>query len=82
MHIFFWLVVGILAGALASTLVGGGPGGIFGDLVIGLCGSLLGGFLFKTFVGHSYGGWMGSTLVAFVGAVVLLLVVRGIGRRR
>jgi uncharacterized membrane protein YeaQ/YmgE (transglycosylase-associated protein family) len=45
-------------------------------------GAFLGGWLFKTFLGHSYSGWIGSTGVAFVGAVLLLLVVRAVSGRR
>lgn len=83
MHILFWIVVGIIAGALAKMVVPGeGPGGVIGDLVIGLIGALLGGFLFQLVVGHSYGGWIGSTLVAFIGAVVLLAIGRALTGRR
>lgn len=81
MHILFWIIVAVIAGALAKSVVGAGPGGTIGDLVIGLVGALLGGWLFTTLVGHSYGGWVGSTVVAFVGAVVLLLIMRSFYRR-
>ena len=53
------------------------------DLIVGLVGALLGGWLFQLILGHSYSGWIGSTLVAFVGAVILLFIVRAItGRGR
>ena len=82
-HLVFWIIVGIVAGLLAKMVVPGeGPGGVLGDLVIGILGAFLGGWLFKTFLGHSYSGWMGSTAVAFVGAVLLLLVVRAVSSRR
>ena len=82
-HLVFWIVVGIVAGLFAKMVVPGeGPGGILGDLVIGVVGAFLGGWLFTTFLGHSYSGWMGSTLVAFVGAVVLLFIMRAFGGRR
>lgn len=83
MHILFWIVVGIIAGALAKAVVpGAGPAGVLGDLIIGIVGALVGGWLFLTFAGHSYGGWIGSTLVAFIGAVVLLVVLRALSGRR
>jgi uncharacterized membrane protein YeaQ/YmgE (transglycosylase-associated protein family) len=85
MHgLIFWIVVGIIAGALAKAVVPGQAGrGWFGDLILGLVGALLGGWLFNTFAGHSYGGPIGSTFVAFVGAVVLLVIGRALsGNRR
>jgi uncharacterized membrane protein YeaQ/YmgE (transglycosylase-associated protein family) len=79
MHLIFWIIVGIVAGALAKMVVPGeGPGGMIGDLIIGILGALAGGWLFSVFLGHSYSGWIGSTLVAFVGAVVLLFILRAV----
>ena len=81
MHLLFWIIVGIIAGALAKSAVPGeGPGGILGDLVTGIVGAILGGWIFQALMGHSYAGWIGSTIVAFVGAVVLLLILRAIRR--
>jgi uncharacterized membrane protein YeaQ/YmgE (transglycosylase-associated protein family) len=78
MHIIFWIIVGIIAGALARAVVPSaeGRGGWGMDLIVGLIGALIGGFVFNAIVGHSMGGWIGSTIVAFVGAVILLLIVR------
>jgi uncharacterized membrane protein YeaQ/YmgE (transglycosylase-associated protein family) len=82
-HLIFWIIVGIVAGFLAKIVVPGeGPGGIVGDLIVGVVGAFAGGWLFNTFLGHSYSGWVGSTLVAFVGAVVLLLVLRAVTGKR
>jgi uncharacterized membrane protein YeaQ/YmgE (transglycosylase-associated protein family) len=82
-YLVFWIVVGIVAGLLAKMVVPGeGPAGIFGDLVIGVLGAFLGGWLFQTFLGHTYSGWVGSTGVAFVGAVVLLVIIRAVTGRR
>jgi len=75
--------VGIVAGFLAKTVFPGeAPAGILGDLVIGVVGAFLGGWLFTKFLGHSYGGWVGSVGVAFVGALVLLVVIRAVSGRR
>ncbi len=82
-NIVFWIIVGIVAGLLAKMAVPGeGPGGILGDLVIGIVGAFIGGWLFAQFLGRQYTGWVGSTLVAFVGAVVLLLLIRAVSRSR
>ncbi|MBV9850913.1 MAG: GlsB/YeaQ/YmgE family stress response membrane protein [Armatimonadetes bacterium] len=84
MTIVFWVIVGIIAGALARAVVPSaeGQGGWGTDLIIGLVGALIGGFLFNALLGHSYGGWVGSTVVAFIGAVILLAIVRAFSRRR
>ncbi len=83
MHIIFWIIVGIIAGALARAVVPNPERGGWGtDLIIGLIGALLGGFVFDLILGHSYNGWIGSTFVAFVGAVILLFVVRAFTGRR
>jgi uncharacterized membrane protein YeaQ/YmgE (transglycosylase-associated protein family) len=78
MNIIFWIIVGIIAGALARAVVPSaeGRGGWGMDLIVGLIGALIGGWVFSEFLGHSYNGWIGSTIVAFVGAVILLFVVR------
>lgn len=83
-NLVFWIIVGIVAGILAKAVVRGeGPGGILGDLVVGIAGAFIGGWLFTRFLGHSYKGWIGSTVVAFVGAIVLLIAIRLVsgGRR-
>jgi len=75
-QILIWAVIGLVAGWLASAVVGGGFG-IVGDIVVGLVGSFLGGFLFKWLhVAVPFHGIAGTILVAFVGAVVLLLLLR------
>lgn len=83
MHILFWIIVGIIAGALAKMVVPGeGPGGVLGDLIVGIIGALLGGWIFSAILGYSYGGWIGSTIVAFIGAVILLFILRAVTTRR
>ncbi len=82
-YLLFWIIVGIVAGLLAKMAVPGeAPTGVVGDLIVVIVGAFLGGWLFNTFLGHSYGGWIGSTGVAFVGAVVLLVIMRAISGRR
>jgi uncharacterized membrane protein YeaQ/YmgE (transglycosylase-associated protein family) len=79
-----WLVVGLVAGFLAKSVVPGeGPGGIIGDIIVGIVGAFVGGFLFN-FFGHTGmdGFSLWSVLVAFVGAVVLLFILRALTGRR
>jgi uncharacterized membrane protein YeaQ/YmgE (transglycosylase-associated protein family) len=82
MHLIFWIIVGIVAGALAKRVVPGEGPGVVGDLITGVIGALAGGWFFQSLLGQNFGGWIGSTLVAFIGAVVVLFVLRlGMGRR-
>jgi uncharacterized membrane protein YeaQ/YmgE (transglycosylase-associated protein family) len=79
MQILFWIIVGAVAGMLAKAVMPGTrnePAGFFMTMVLGIVGALLGGWLFEAFLGTSYGGWVGSTLVAFVGACVVIGLLR------
>ncbi|MFY2556422.1 GlsB/YeaQ/YmgE family stress response membrane protein [Corallococcus terminator] len=76
--IVVWAVIGLIAGWLASAVVGGGYG-IIGDIVVGVVGAFLGGFIFRALgAGTPFGGIAGTIFVAFIGAVVLLLILRAI----
>jgi uncharacterized membrane protein YeaQ/YmgE (transglycosylase-associated protein family) len=70
-----WLVVGLVAGFLAGRVMQGGGYGLVGDLAVGLVGALIGGFLFGQFVTGTY-ALVGSIVVAFLGACLLIWVVR------
>ena len=76
-----WLVVGLIAGWLAGAVMKGSGYGVFGDLIVGLIGSFCGGLLMGFFVDGSAGFW-GSIVVAFLGACVLIAIVRAISGRR
>lgn len=80
--ILLWAVVGLIAGWLASAVVGGGYG-IVGDIVVGVVGAFLGSLLFReTGAGVPFGGLPGTIFIAFIGAIVLLLLLRLINRAR
>lgn len=70
-----FLVIGLVAGWLASILMKGRGLGLVGNLVIGVIGALLGGFLFNL-LGINVGGLVGLLLMATVGAIVLLFLMR------
>jgi uncharacterized membrane protein YeaQ/YmgE (transglycosylase-associated protein family) len=74
-----WLVVGLLGGWLAGRVMDGTGYGIIGDLVVGLIGAFIGGFVFGLFVTGNAGFW-GSILVAFLGACLLIVLVRFVSR--
>ena len=78
--VLLWIVVGLISGWLASAVVGGGMG-VIGDIVIGIVGAFLGGLLFRTMHWHSpIHGMAGTIFVAFIGAVLLLIILRLIRR--
>ena len=83
MSILGWIIVGFIAGLLAKFVVPGeGPGGIIGDIIVGIVGAFLGGWIFNAFGHTGVSGINGySILVAFVGAVVLLFILRAFTRR-
>ena len=76
-----WLVVGLVAGFLASRVMGAGGYGLFGDIVVGLIGAVIGGFVFGQFFTGDY-GLVGSVMVAFLGACLLIWVVRQVAPGR
>jgi len=76
-----WLVVGLIAGWLAGLVMKGGGYGILGDIIVGLIGSFVGGLLLGFFVEGSAQFW-GSIVVAFIGACVLIALLRLISGRQ
>ncbi len=74
--VLLWAAVGLIAGWLASAMVGGGLG-VAGDIVVGIVGAFIGGVIFRELnIKVPLSGLPGTIFVAFVGAVVLLLVFR------
>jgi len=88
LNILGWILIGLIAGYLASMIMGRGGYGIVGDIIIGLVGALIGGFLASLL---GLGGlnandpisW-GSFIIALIGAIILIAVVRALsgGRTR
>jgi uncharacterized membrane protein YeaQ/YmgE (transglycosylase-associated protein family) len=78
--IFLWIILGLLAGFLATRVVRGPHFGIIGDLVIGLVGAFLGGLLADLLFPNSTFHFWATLLIAFIGAIVLLAILRLIAR--
>jgi uncharacterized membrane protein YeaQ/YmgE (transglycosylase-associated protein family) len=75
--ILTWLIVGLIAGVLASLVMGGTGYGLIGDIIIGIVGAFVGGWLFAQLgVSSPWGGLPGTIFIAFIGAVVLLFLLR------
>jgi uncharacterized membrane protein YeaQ/YmgE (transglycosylase-associated protein family) len=83
--VIVWILVGLVAGALAGRVALGHDLGLFGDIIAGVLGAFLGGVLAQIFkinfsiTGHPI---ISEIVIAFVGAVILLFVLRifGFGR--
>jgi len=81
MSIIAWLLVGIIAGALARLIVPGrDPMGLLGTLVLGLVGSVLGGWLAQVLFDDNSIGIVGATLGAVVVLVIYRVATRGSSR--
>jgi uncharacterized membrane protein YeaQ/YmgE (transglycosylase-associated protein family) len=75
MDILTWIIVGLVAGVLAALVVGGY--GLLANIIIGIAGAFIGGWLFREAGWHApFAGLAGTIFVAFIGAVILLLILR------
>jgi uncharacterized membrane protein YeaQ/YmgE (transglycosylase-associated protein family) len=87
MGLVAWIVVGLIAGFLAGMVMKGSGYGLIGDIIVGVVGGLLGGYLAAYFL-HIKNAMSGinleTILIAFVGAIILLVLLRLLGgvRRR
>lgn len=86
MGIIAWIVLGLIAGALAKFILpGSDPGGIVVTIIIGIIGAILGGFiagaLFDVNVNEEFFD-LATWVSAIVGAIVLLLIYRAVTSRR
>ena len=83
MDLLTLLLVGLIAGLLARFLVGGIGYGLLGVLAVGVAGAFLGSWLVRALeIRNPVAGTAGAVLVAFLGSVLLLLLLRAIRGRR
>ena len=82
-HILAWLLIGLISGALASRVVGGGGLGLVRDIILGLLGAVIGGLILHAVRGGSHASTsiVAEIVVSLVGAVVLLVLERVATRR-
>jgi uncharacterized membrane protein YeaQ/YmgE (transglycosylase-associated protein family) len=82
MSIIAWLILGLIAGFIASRIVNKSGEGVILDIVLGIVGALVGGFLFSAFGASGVTGLnIYSLLVAVIGAIVVLVIYHAIVRR-
>lgn len=82
MEIVLFVLIGAIAGWLAGRFMRGYGFGLVGDIVVGVAGAFIGGYVFPAAGMEIDGGLLGSLIVAFLGAVILLFVVRLFTGRR
>lgn len=83
MSIIGWIIIGGLAGWLASVVMGTREQGCLADIVIGIVGALIGGFLFSALLNRPLSGFsLWSLFVAFIGAIILIAIVKAIRGRQ
>jgi uncharacterized membrane protein YeaQ/YmgE (transglycosylase-associated protein family) len=83
MSFLAWIVLGLIAGFIASKIVNKTGSGLLMDILLGVVGAMVGGWLFNTFGGTGVTGLnLYSMLVAVVGAVLVLVIYHAIRGRR
>ena len=84
MGIIAWIVVGLIAGALAKLIMpGDDPGGFIVTILLGIVGAFVGGFVVNLLGGAGVSGFnLWSVLVATLGAIILLAIYRLVAGRR
>jgi uncharacterized membrane protein YeaQ/YmgE (transglycosylase-associated protein family) len=81
MTFLLWIVLGLIAGFIASKLVNKHGEGVLLDTLLGIIGAIVGGLLFRAFGGSGVSGVnFHSLLVAIVGAVIVLMIYHGFRR--
>jgi uncharacterized membrane protein YeaQ/YmgE (transglycosylase-associated protein family) len=83
MSIIGWIILGLIAGFIASKIVNKSGEGFILDVVLGVIGAVVGGFLFAQFGAEGVTGLnLYSMLVAVIGAIVVLVVYHAVAGRR
>jgi uncharacterized membrane protein YeaQ/YmgE (transglycosylase-associated protein family) len=83
MSIIGWLVLGLIAGFIASKIVNKTGEGVILDIVLGIIGAVVGGFLFSLIGAEGVSGFnIYSMFVAIIGAIVVLLIYHAVSGRR
>src|SRR5262249_31800940 len=84
MSIIGWIVLGLIAGFIASKIVEGSGQGFFLNMALGIVGAVVGGFLYSLVLGGEgvTGVNIGSIIVSIIGAIIVLWVYNAVAVRR
>lgn len=82
LNILGWIIIGLLAGALAGFFVPGRERmGCIGTMLVGIIGGFIGGFLWVNVLGQGEAsGWLGALVIATIGSILILIVLRSMKR--
>lgn len=76
------LIIGLVAGLIASAIMPGGASGLIWNTILGLVGGVIGGWTFGLLGLSANGGIWGQLVVAVVGAVILIAIYNAIAKRK
>jgi len=80
--LIFWIIVGLIAGALAKFVMpGDDSGGFIITILLGIAGAIVGGFL-ASLIGIGGGGIIWTIIIATIGAIILLAIYRAVAGGR
>ncbi len=79
-NVLWWLLVGLVAGFLASRVMRGGGYGLIGDIVVGLIGAFIGGWLAGLLGIGGSSSLIVTIVIAFIGACILLAILHAVTR--
>ena len=84
MSVIAWIILGLIAGWIASKIVVGTGQGFFLDIALGIVGAIVGGFLYSQIFGGPgvTGVNIGSIIVSILGAIIVLWVYHAVAGRR
>ena len=83
MSIIAWLILGLIAGFIASKIYAGSGQGVLLDIVLGVVGAFVGGFVFDALGGVGVTGFnLWSLVVAIIGAIIVLWIYHTVAGRR
>lgn len=83
LNVLSWIVIGLLAGAIAGWFVPGRErNGCIGTTLIGVAGGLLGGWIWTELLNQDQaGGFLGALLIAVIGSAIVLFILRAVRGR-
>lgn len=79
MSVLAWIIVGLIAGFIASKIVNKAGEGIIMDILLGIVGAVVGGYIFRLFGASGVSGInIYSLIVAVIGSIVFLLIYHAV----
>ena len=83
MSILGWIVLGLIAGFIASKIVNSTGSGVLVDIILGIVGAIIGGYIFNAMGAVGVTGFnLYSMFVAVVGAIIFLVIYHALFGRR